>query len=135
MWGDVIEANPEKMFAPILERFRSGKDFRACDYVAAWNLLHSLRDTWAARTAAYDAVVMPTAPILPPDAARLMTDDDYYVTENLLALRNTRVANLFGLSAVTLPTGVPNCGLMLCGQAFGEERLLRVAKAVETALS
>ena len=134
IWGDVIEAGPEKMFAPILERFRSGRDFRACDYVAAWNLLYSLRDRWAARMAGYDAVLMPTAPNLPPDAARLMTDDDYYVTENLLALRNTRVGNLMGLPAVTLPTGMPSCGIMFCGSAMGEERLLRVSKAAEAAL-
>ncbi|MEO1138324.1 MAG: amidase family protein [Pseudomonadota bacterium] len=133
-WGDEIEASPDKMFAPILERFRSGRDFRACDYVAAWRRLETLRMTWAARMAGYDAVIMPTAPILPPDAKRLMTDEAYYVTENLLALRNTRVGNLMGLSAVSLPSGVPSCGLMLCGAAFGEERLLRVAKAAEDAL-
>lgn len=134
-WGDVIEAAPDKMFPPILERFRSGKDFLAADYVAAWHKLDALREIWAARVAGYDAVLMPTAPNLPPDAARLMNDDDYYVTENLLALRNTRVGNLMGLCAVTLPTSVPSCGIMLCGQAFGEEKLLRVAKAAETALA
>ena len=78
---------------------------------------------------------MPTAPNLPPEADRLMTDDDYYVTENLLALRNTRVGNLMGLAAVNLPTGTPGCGLMMCGEAFGEERILRVAKAAEAALA
>ena len=40
-----------------------------------------------------------------------------------------------GLCAVTLPTGSPSCGLMLCGAPFGEERLLRVAAAVEAALA
>ena len=122
-WKDVIEADPDKMFAPILERFRSGKDFKATDYVAAWRRLDGLRADWHARVAGYDAVLMPTAPILPPDAERLMTDDNYYLTENLLALRNTRVGNLMGLCAVSLPTGVPSCGIMLCGQPFAEERL------------
>ena len=41
-------------------------------------------------------MIQPTSPILPPDANRLMTDNDYYVTENLLALRNTRIGNLMG---------------------------------------
>lgn len=133
-WGDVIEANPEKMFAPILERFRSGRDFKAADYVAGWQRLEALRAMWNARVMGYDAVLMPSAPILPPDAARLMTDEDYYLTENLLALRNTRVGNLMGLCAVSLPTGVPSCGLMLCGKPFAEEALLRVAAATEAAL-
>lgn len=133
-WANKIEASPNKMFAPILERFRSGKDFRAADYVAGWRQLDRLRDAWISRVSGYDAVLMPTAPILPPNAERLMTDDEYYVTENLFALRNTRIGNLMGLCAINLPTGVPSCGLMLCGMPFQEERLLRVARAAEIAL-
>ena len=52
--------------------------------------------------------VFGTTPILPPDLNRLINDHDYYVTENLLALRNTRIGNLMGLTALTLPTGVPS---------------------------
>ena len=134
-WGELIEASPEKMFAPILERFRSGKDFSAADFVAAWQRLEALREDWNARVAGYDAVIMPSSAVLPPNLERLMSDEDYYTTENLLALRNTRVGNLMGLSVVTLPTGVPSCGIMLCGKPYGEERLLRVAAAAEAALS
>ena len=135
LWRDVIEADPEKMFAPILERFRGGKSISAADYVAGWQKLERLRAQWQARVAGYDAVLMPSAPNMPPDRDRLMEDDAYYVTENLLTLRNTRVGNLMGLCAVTLPTGSPSCGIMLCGAPFGEERLLRVAQAAEAALN
>lgn len=134
LWRDEIEAAPDKMFAPILERFRGGKDVSAADYVAAWHKLEALRGDWNRQVAGYDAVIMPTAPNMPPDAERLMHDNDYYVTENLLTLRNTRVGNLMGLPAVTLPTGVPSCGLMLCGQPMAEERLLRLSKAAEDVL-
>lgn len=134
-WGDVIEASPDMMFPPILERFRIGKEFGAAGYVAAWQRLEALRDGWNERVAGFDAVLMPSAPNLPPDAGRLLSDNDYYVTENLLTLRNTRAGNLMGLCAVSLPTGVPSCGIMLCGKPFDEERLLRVAKAAEDALS
>jgi aspartyl-tRNA(Asn)/glutamyl-tRNA(Gln) amidotransferase subunit A len=134
LWRDVIEAAPDKMFTPILERFRGGREISAADYVAAWQRLEGLRAAWNARVAGYDAVLMPSAPNLPPDHDRLMRDDAYYVTENLLTLRNTRVGNLMGLCAVTLPAGVPSCGIMLCGKPFQEERLLRVAKAAEAAL-
>ncbi|MBZ8118477.1 amidase [Roseovarius sp. LXJ103] len=133
-WRDVIEAAPEKMYPAILERFRGGRDVGAADFVAAWQKLEALRAVWHARVARYDAVLMPTAPILPPDAARLQNDAGYYVTENLLALRNTRIGNLLGLSAISLPTGVRSCGIMFCGAPMGEERLLRVAKAAESAL-
>lgn len=133
-WRDVIEAHPEKMFDQILERFRIGASFDGPSYVAAWHALNRLREIWDARVAGYDAVLLPTSPILPPDAERLMTDQDYYVVENLLALRNTRIGNLMGVCAMSLPTDVPSCGLMMLGAPMQEERLLRTAFAVETAL-
>ncbi len=134
IWKDVIEAAPEKMFRPILERFRSGAEFTAADYVAAWRRLEELRVIWAERTAGYDAVILPTAPNLPPNLDRLMTDSAFYVTENLLTLRNTRIGNLLGLCGLTLPTGVPSTGIMFLGPPHGEERLLRLGAAAEAVL-
>ncbi|MEM7733451.1 MAG: amidase family protein [Pseudomonadota bacterium] len=133
-WSEVIEAAPDKMFPAILERFRSGEKFAAHDYVAGWFKLEELRAAWHARTKGFDAVICPTAPILPPDRDRLLTDNEYYVTENLLALRNTRIGNLMGLCGVSLPTGKASCGVMLLGAPYAEERLLRVAKAAEDVL-
>lgn len=134
IWREVIEKAPEKMFPRILDRFRSGASFAAVDYVAAWRRLHQIRAIWAEKVAGFDAVLLPTAPILPPDAARLMTDDAYYVTENLLALRNTFIANLMGVAALTLPTSQPSCGISLMVPAGEERRLLRLGSAAERAL-
>jgi aspartyl-tRNA(Asn)/glutamyl-tRNA(Gln) amidotransferase subunit A len=135
LWRDVIEAAPEKMYAEILERFRLGRNHSGPDYVAAWAKLEAVRAAYAAATAGFDAVLAPTAPILPPNLERLNTDHDYYVTENLMALRNTRIGSLMGLCALTLPTDTPSCGLMLMGHPFTEEALLRVGAAVEQALA
>ena len=134
-WRDVIEAAPEKMYSRILERFRGGQAFSAPDYVAAWRRLHVLRALWARETAGFDAVLLPTVPNLPPDVDRLMQDPDFYVNENLITLRNTRVGNLMGLCGLTLPTGVPSCGLMMLGAAMGDERLLRLGAAAEAVLA
>ncbi|QPM91614.1 2-amino-5-chloromuconic acid deaminase [Pseudooceanicola algae] len=131
LWKDRIEAAPDLMFPQILERFRAGAQVSAPDYVAGWEKLYALRAEWQAATAGFDAVICPTAPILPPDVARMLSDEDYYITENLLALRNTRIGNLMGLPAVSLPTPSPACGLMLMGQPLQEERLARVAAAAE----
>jgi aspartyl-tRNA(Asn)/glutamyl-tRNA(Gln) amidotransferase subunit A len=134
-WKEVIDAAPDKMFPEILARFRSGAGHAAADYVAAWQEIDAARSKWATRVAGYDAVLLPSAPILPPDAERLMTDSDYYITENLLSLRNTRIGNLLGLPAITLPTDTPSCGILFMGAAFEEEKLLRVAAAAEKVLS
>jgi aspartyl-tRNA(Asn)/glutamyl-tRNA(Gln) amidotransferase subunit A len=133
-WREVIEAAPDLMFDRILERFRGGAALAACDYTSAWTALNGARAQWISRVSGFDAVLSPTSPILPPNAQRLMEDQDYYVSENLLALQNTRVGNLMGLSAVTLPTGVRSCGITLFGLPMQEERLLRISAAAETAL-
>jgi aspartyl-tRNA(Asn)/glutamyl-tRNA(Gln) amidotransferase subunit A len=134
LWRDVIEANADAVYGEILERFRSGANFSAPDYHAAWARLEAARKAWATKMSYYDAVLAPTAPILPPNLERLNSDSDYYKTENLLALRNTRVGNLMGLCALTLPTGVPSCGIMLMGAPNCEEALVRVGIAAERAL-
>ena len=133
-WRDLVEAHPEKMFPQILERVRGGQTVTGPDYCAGWNTLRDIRRQYHAETAQFDAVIMPTAPILPPHAERLLTDDEYYKSENLLALRNTRVANLMDVCSITLPTGTPSCGIMLNGQNGTEAALLRLAAAAEQAL-
>ena len=135
LWRDVIEANPDRMFAEILERFRLGKNHSGPDYVAAWATLEAARIAYDKATSEFDAVILPTAPILPPDLERLNTDHEYYVTENLLSLRNTRIGNLMGLCALSLPTGVPSCGLMVMMHPDSEEALLRLGAAIERALA
>ena len=115
-------------------RFRLGAAISAPDYVAAWRRLEVLRATFAARLALVDAVILPTSAILPPNAQRLIDDTDYFATENLLALRNTRIANLLGLAALTLPTSSPSCGISFMVPAGDDHRLLRLGSAAEAAL-
>ena len=134
-WRDTIEAAPEKMFHEILARFRGGRDFLASDFVAAWQALDGYRTQWRSATAAYDAILMPSSPIMPPNAQRLLDDHAYYTSKNLLALRNTRIGNLMGLAAITRPTSVPSCGIMLCGAPNSERHLLRVAAGLDAALA
>jgi aspartyl-tRNA(Asn)/glutamyl-tRNA(Gln) amidotransferase subunit A len=134
-WKDVIEAAPDKMFKPILQRFRSGANVLAVDYIQAWQRLDVLRAEWESAIAPYDAVILPTSAILPPNAARLLSDEQYFSNENLLALRNTRIGNLVNVCGVTLPTGVKSTGISLWARAGHDFRLMRVAAAVETALA
>ncbi len=132
-WRERIEAEPDKMFAPVRERFRSGRNVSAPDYIAAWQRLDALRSAYRAATAGFDAVILPTAPITPPRIADVTEDHALFTSENLLALQNTRIGNLMGLAGVTLPTGTPSVGCLLQGPS--EERLLRLAVAAGRALA
>lgn len=60
---------------------------------------------------------------------------DAYKQANMLALRNTSIANLMNLSAITLPVGLDNngipVGIQLTSAAMQERRLLSIALRVE----
>jgi aspartyl-tRNA(Asn)/glutamyl-tRNA(Gln) amidotransferase subunit A len=134
-WGEAIEADPDAMFPPVRERFRGGRAFSGVEYVRAWQQLERLRAEWAAASAGYDAVILPTAALTPPKIAALEADEAFFAAENLLTLRNTRIGNLMGLCALTLPTGTPSAGLMLMAPPGAEARLLRLGAAAEAALA
>jgi len=135
VWRDVIEANPDAMHDQVRERFRGGAATSAPDYVASWRILDTCRAAYAAATAEYDAVLLPTCPIMPPNRARLETETDYFVNANLLTLRNTRIGNLMGLCALTLPSGTPSVGITLQSAPGSEHRLLRLGHAAQAALA
>ncbi|MFC3570541.1 amidase [Paracoccus simplex] len=134
IWRDQIEDAPELMYPPILDRFRGGKEVLAATYVDGWEELARLRANWDQLVAGFDAVILPTAPILPPPVNRLLTEPDFFARENLLTLRNTRIGNLLNLPAISLPTGHPACGIMLMGRSGHDRALLAAAAAAEAAL-
>ncbi len=135
LWGEEIEARGDVMYHQIRKRFEGGRTVSAADYLRARHRMEALRKAYAARVAGADGVLAPTTPILPPSVSRLLADDEYFQSRNLLTLRNTRVGNLMGLTALTLPTGSPSCGLMILGAAFSEWKLCRIGVAVERALA
>ncbi|MBC6442664.1 MAG: amidase [Rhodobacteraceae bacterium] len=134
-WHTEIESRGDVMFPEIRKRFETGRQFSGVDYVAAYKRMLGLRRAYPAQTAGYDAILAPTCPILPPALDRLLTDSDYYVWANLMALRNTRVGNLLGLCALTLPTAVPGVGLMMLAPPGDDRRLLRLGQGVEQVLN
>ncbi len=134
-WRERIEADPGAMFPPVLARFRAGRDHRADDYLAARLRLDALRADFARATAGVDAVLLPTTANLPPRIDAVTGDHAFFTSENLRTLRNTRIGNLMGGCALTLPTGAPGCGLSLMAPPMDEARLLRLGAAAEPVLA
>ena len=134
-WQTEIDATPELMYPEIRDRFLSGKDYSGFEYVQAWQKLNQLRESYLQRTAAYDAVLLPSSPILPPNIKKLEEDGDYYIRANLLALRNTRIGNLMGLCSLTIPAKQPSCGIMINCNPFKERQLLTLGAEIEQVLT
>jgi len=88
-------------------------------------------------TAPFDAVLMPTVPVVPPPIAKLDADDDLYSKMNLLVLRNTMVINLLYRCALSIPChdeGEAPVGLMVVGERMGDSKLVSVGLAIESEL-
>jgi aspartyl-tRNA(Asn)/glutamyl-tRNA(Gln) amidotransferase subunit A len=89
------------------------------------------------RIAEYDALLMPTVPVVAPRLAEL-TADDAYVRINALVLRNSTVVNFLDGCAISIPIqgiGQPPVGLTLACRAGLDHRLFRCAMAAEAALA
>ena len=130
-WGDEITANPGVLWEPMEARFRMGADADPEREAEAAEAMNALSQSLQDRIAEHGLIVLPTSPIMPPNAERLISDQDYFSERNLLALRNTRMGNLLTLSSITIPTRTPMCGLMLFAPPHHEDRLLRIGRAIE----
>lgn len=118
-------------------RIGRGREQSAADYIELAAARRSLVARATARLSGFDAVVLPTAPILPPRIADLATDDDAYGRANLAALRNPTLINMIDGCAVSLPLAGPGgepTGLMLAAAGGADAELLAIATAVEREL-
>ena len=132
-WKEKIEAEGDLMYSPVRKRFLQGKSISAESLRTAWKKLNALRETYRDAAGGFDALILPSVPILPPKADAMLADEQAFTRANLQALQNTRISNLMGLAGLTLPVGVASCGLMF--QGAREEDVLRLGFAAETALS
>ena len=86
----------------------------------------------------FDALVMPTVPVVAPAIADLETDDDRYHKINLLMLRNPTYINFLDGCALSIPchvAGEAPVGFMLARFDHDDHRLLTIGEAVETEIS
>jgi aspartyl-tRNA(Asn)/glutamyl-tRNA(Gln) amidotransferase subunit A len=118
-------------------RILRGRAQSAADYIELRQARADLTARIAPLTAPFDAVAMPTAPVVAPTFAELEPDEAYART-NALVLRNPAVANFLDRCAVSLPCHEPGeapVGFMLMGERGADRRLLAGAAAVEPVLS
>ena len=121
----------------VLERIRGGQAMSAADYVDLLAARAAIIARCDLATRDYDALLMPTCPLVPPAIAAL-DDEAEYNRVNLLQLRNCAVGNFLDRCAISLPCHRPGdapVGLMLMGQTMGDAVLFRIARAVEAALA
>ena len=137
-WHRALLAEREADYDPrVSARIRGAQAMGAADYI---DLLHARRRWIAqveARVAGFDALVMPTVPVIAPPIAELQASDDAYTAANGLILRNCTLINFLDGCALSLPCHRPGdapVGLMLAAPALADARVLALGEAVERAL-
>ena len=88
------------------------------------------------RLFAIDVLALPTTPMTAPLTAPLLAHAALADQTELHLLRNSQIANQFGLTAISLPMPAITtpAGLMLIARCRGDQRLFAIAAAVEEQL-
>lgn len=119
-------------------RIERGKNQDCADYIDLLRERNALITAFNSEAAAFDALVMPTVPIVAPPIEALEKDDEVFTRINLLMLRNPTLINMVNGCAISLPMhqqGQAPAGLMLAMPGQRDTYLFDVALAVEAALS
>jgi aspartyl-tRNA(Asn)/glutamyl-tRNA(Gln) amidotransferase subunit A len=130
----LLESSAASYDPRVRVRIQRGATQSAVDYI---ELLAARRAFIAAverRIARFDALLMPTAPVVPPLIEALEGDDEFFKMNGLI-LRNPAVINLLDGCAISIPNheeGEPPTGLMLACRGGGDNELFRYAAAAET---
>lgn len=131
---ELLETRGDEYDNRVAQRMRLGANYSAADYVQA---KHARQD-WITRMEQellpYDAMLMPTVPIVAPAIAALEASHDVFFEANRLLLRNPALINLLDGCAVSIPChahGSLPVGLTVAGPALQDARILAIAAAIE----
>ena len=124
--GDAIDPN-------VRARLERAATIPAHDYIDMTRARGDLVRAMDARLADLDVLAMPTTPIVAPLMSEVAAPDEF-ARRNAMVLRNTTMWNFFDCCAISLPLprdGSLPAGLMLVARNGYDDRLLRIAAAVE----
>lgn len=115
-------------------RIAQGHNVKAWEYLQALQELRLKAQQFNQALDGFDALLMPTVPVLPPRLKDLDDDDTYYQT-NRLVFRLAEVANRIDAPSISLPIfDQQPIGLMLTGHRGQDKSLLQLAVAVQDVL-
>lgn len=121
----------------VLVRILRGKDMSAADYLDVLDARAAWVAAVEARLAFFDALLMPTVPVVAPVLSELEADDALYGAANALILRNPTLINFLDGCALSVPCHAPGTapvGLMIAAPGGMDRRLLAIGQGVEHAL-
>jgi aspartyl-tRNA(Asn)/glutamyl-tRNA(Gln) amidotransferase subunit A len=136
-WHRQLIADKADAYDPrVVSRMLRGKQISAADYIDLLQRRAQWIQQLQTQLADYDAMIMPTVPVIAPTIAELQDEEVYHKT-NLLLLRNPTFINFLDGCAVSLPCHAPGTapvGVSIAAADGQDRTVLAIAKAVETLL-
>jgi len=134
---ELLSRSADKIDPNVRARLERARNISAADYIDMVRDRARLIGLMDARLADLDVLAWPTTPIVAPTMQEVAAADDFS-RKNAMLLRNTVIANFFDLCAISIPMpregGLPT-GLMLVARNGHDQRLFRIAAAVERLLA
>ncbi len=138
-WHGQLLAEREALYDHrVSQRIRIGSSYGAQDL----QRLREERKGWIAAVEAtivgFDAMLMPTTPIVAPRTESLLASDEAFFEANRLLLRNPALINLLDGCALSLPchrSGDLPVGLMLAAPAMQDAKLIAIGQGIEAAIN
>lgn len=134
---DLLNAHEDDYDHRVVQRIRQG----ANQGPEVLDELRAARADWIGRVGAalagFDALLMPTVPIVAPYIAPLIASDTAFFEANRLLLRNPSLINLLDGCAISLPchaSGDLPVGLTVAGLAMTDAKLISIALVIENRL-
>lgn len=138
-WHQQHIERAESQYDPrVVSRILRGSHMTAGDYIQVTQDRHHWIEAVQRRLAWYDALLMPTSPIVAPSIHDLESSDDAYFPANVTILRNPTFINFLdgcGLSIPCHQTGQAPVGLTVAGPAMHDAKILSIGKTVEQVLA
>jgi aspartyl-tRNA(Asn)/glutamyl-tRNA(Gln) amidotransferase subunit A len=130
---DRLEKRGAEYDPRVVSRIVRGKEQDAADYLQLVQARGDFIRRVTAVTSEFDAILMPTTPIVAPLISALKPDDAYW-RANVLALRNPSIINFLDGCSISIPCQDPGdlpAGLMISASHGSDRRLLAVAAEME----
>lgn len=134
---DWLARHPDAYDPRVRARILRGEEQSAADYIQLLNARKRMIDSVTQTLQHYDAMLLPTVPIVAPTIASL-AHDAAYGRANMLALRNPSVVNFIDGCAISIPMHTPGdapVGLMVAGLGGDDAIVMNIAAAIEQHLA
>lgn len=133
-WHRELVGRFESGYDPrVLKRIIRGREQSAVDFIELGHERKRVIADVAETAAQYDAIVMPTVPIVAPRLGEVCSSDERYDELNMLLLRNPSIINFLDGCSASIPMhsdGTPPTGFMISSLAAKDARVLGISSKI-----